>query len=180
MSATPNLANGQREREPSSPAKKKSRCKSAGGATLGQDQSRDAQRLAAVILEVLAGARTPVQAAAALSVSVPRYYQLETRALRGLVESCSARPKGPGPRPDRELNKLRRQHECLQRELTRQQSLVRLAQRAIGLTPPAPPPKPAPGKKRKRRPVVRALAAAAHLQEQSTASTAVPRMEPAV
>jgi hypothetical protein len=73
------VANGRPESAaPATPGKtaaKSQRCKAAGGATLGQDNGRDAQRQAAVILEVLAGARTPTQAAAALNVSVPRYYQ---------------------------------------------------------------------------------------------------------
>jgi hypothetical protein len=61
----------------------------------------------------------------------------------------------------------------VQRELTRQQTLVRLAQRTIGLTaPPAPAAKAAPGKKR-RRAVVRALQAAAHLHQQSQQAPAV-------
>jgi len=151
------------------------RCKAAGGAMLGQEHSKEAQRLAAVILEVLAGARTPAQAAEALAVSVPRYYQLETRAVRGLVEGCETRPRGPGPNADRELAALRRQQERLQRELQRQQTLVRLTQRNLGLPPPpATPPKPPAGKKRRRRPVVRALAAAAHLQEQSQETSAPP------
>jgi hypothetical protein len=153
------------------------RCHVAGGATLGQDHSREAQRWAAVILEVLAGARTPTQAAEALSVSVPRYYQLETRALRGLVASCESRPKGPRRSADRELAALRRQHERLQRELQRQQTLVRLAQRSLGLTPPAPSVKPAAGKKRRRRPTVRALSAAAHLQQQSQATSGEAALE---
>src|SRR5438552_11350588 len=105
----------------------------AGGKALGQEHSREAQRWAAVILEVLAGERTPAQAAAALSVSLPRYYQVETRGLRGLVAGCEARPRGPGRNLDRELAALRRQHERLQRELQRQQTLVRMAQRTIGL-----------------------------------------------
>jgi hypothetical protein len=144
------------------------RCKAAGGATLGQDNGRDAQRQAAAILEVLAGARTPTQAAAALSVSVPRYYQMETRALRGLVEACEAKPRGRAPSADKELARLRREQERLQRELTRQQSLVRVTQRHIGLAPPAPLAKPAPGKKRRRRAVVRALTAAQQLQQRAT------------
>ena len=61
--------------------------KSPGGADLGKDQSREAKQLAAAILEVLAGARTPTEAALALNLSVPRYYQLETQALRGLVHA---------------------------------------------------------------------------------------------
>jgi hypothetical protein len=158
--------------EPAGPPPKvqasRQRCKAAGGATLGQDNGKDAQRQAAVILEVLAGARTPTQAAAALNVSVPRYYQMETRALRGLVEACEAKPRGRAPSMDKELASLRREQERLQRELTRQQSLVRVTQRHIGLAPPAPPAKTAPGKKRRRRPVARALTAAKQLEKRAT------------
>jgi hypothetical protein len=94
MSTTTSMAKAT---TPPGPARKTAqRCHIAGGVTLGQEHSREAQRWAAVILEVLAGVRTPAQAAEALSVSLPRYYQLETRALRGLVASCEARPKGPG------------------------------------------------------------------------------------
>jgi hypothetical protein len=145
---------------------KPARCHTPGGLLLGKESSREAQRAAAAILEVLAGGRTPTQAAEALSVSVPRYYQLEARAMRGLLAACEARPRGPGQSAEKELAMLRRQHERVQRELTRQQTLVRLAQRTIGLTaPPAPAAKAAPGKKR-RRAAVRALQAAAHLQRQ--------------
>ncbi len=159
-------------------SKPAARCHTPGGMKLGKDSSREAQRIAVVILEVLAGARTPTQAAETLAVSVPRYYQLETRAVQGLVAACEGRPRGPGRSADRELAALRRQHERLQCELTRQQTLVRLAQRTIGLTP-APVPKPAAGKKRRRRPTVRALQAAAHLQKQSqeTAALATPAEE---
>ena len=137
------------------------RCHIPGGAALGQEQSREVQRTAAAILEVLAGLRTPTQAAGALGVSVPRYYQLEARALHALVAACAPRPRGPGHNAERELTQLRRQQQRLERELTRQQTLVRLAQRSLGLAPPAPAK--SAGKKR-RRPTARALQAAAHLQ----------------
>ena len=39
---------------------------------LGEGASAEAKRLAAAILEVLAGARTPTEAAEALSLSLPR------------------------------------------------------------------------------------------------------------
>ena len=45
----------------------------------------EAQRLAAAILEVLAGVRSPPAASELLGISLPRYYQLEARALEGLV-----------------------------------------------------------------------------------------------
>lgn len=56
----------------------------------------EARRLAAVILEVLAGVQTPTSAALALGIRPPRYYFLEQRALGGLVSACE-----PGPRDAR-------------------------------------------------------------------------------
>jgi len=175
MSALVSVASGPREsaRTPA-PAPGKARPSrrrhTPGGVTLGKDASREAQKLAAAILEVLAGVRTPGQAAEALGISLPRYFQVETRAMQALVASCEARPRGRTPSADKELAALRRQHERLERELARQQTLVRLAQRTIGLPPPAPAAKPAPGKKKRRRPVVRALHAAEQLQRQSQAA----------
>jgi hypothetical protein len=153
---------------------KKSRCHTPGGMTLGKGSSRDAQRIATAILEVLGGVRTPTQAAEALGVSVPRYYQLEGRALQAFMAGCEARPRGRTRTPERELAAVKRQQERLQRELIRQQTLVRVAQRTIGLTPPPAVLKPAPGKKRRRRPTVRALQAAKHLQESKEAVAEAP------
>jgi hypothetical protein len=152
---------------PATKAKPARRRHTPGGVTLGKDASREAQKLAAAILEVLAGVRTPGQAAEALGMSLPRYFQVETRAMHALVASCEARPRGRVASADKELAALRRQQERLQRELARQQTLVRLAQRTIGLPPPVASAKPAAGKKKRRRPVVRALHAAQQLQRQS-------------
>jgi hypothetical protein len=139
------------------------------------EADRQARQRAAVLLEVLAGARTPAQAAQALGLSLPRYYQLEAAALRGLVEACQTRPKGRAPSAEGQLAALRKQVQRLERDLARQQGLVRLTQRAVGLPPPpAPParPKPGQGKGRKpRRPVARALRVAARLR-------ATPEAEP--
>jgi hypothetical protein len=139
-------------------------------APIGSCASKDAKRLAAVILEVLAGMRTPPQAAVALHVSLPRYYQLEARGLRGLLGACEPRPKGRQANPATEVAALQRENERLQRDLTRQQSLVRVTQRSVGLSPP-PPPRPSSkssGKKtRKRKPIVRALSMAARLQQEA-------------
>jgi hypothetical protein len=137
--------------------------------------SREAQRVAAAILEVLAGVRTPTDAAAALGTSVPRYYLAEQRALAGLVAACEPRPVGKMPGSGHQIARLEKEIVRLQRECARQQALVRASQRTIGLAPP-PAPKPAPkaggktvGKKpRKRRPAVRALKAAAALRAAST------------
>jgi hypothetical protein len=147
-------------------SKRKARSKDGGCATLGRGHSREAQRQAALILEVLAGVHKPSQVAQVLGVSVPRYYQLEGRALRGLVSACEARSKGRVRSAEAELSILKRQHDRLKQELVRHQTLLRMAQRSIGLNPPAPEVKNG-SKQRRHRPVVRALGAAAHLKEQS-------------
>jgi hypothetical protein len=152
---------------PASPSRPR-QPRTPGGATLAQDHTREAKRLAAALLEVLAGVRTPTEAATALGLSLPRYYQLEGRALRGLLEACEPKPKGRQPSAERELAALRRDKERLGRELARQQTLVRLAQRNIGLAPPGPPTAASAksnGKKtRRRQPKARALQVAARLQ----------------
>jgi hypothetical protein len=132
------------------------------------ERSREAKQRAAAILEVLAGARTPTQAAQALGVSLTRYYLFEERALAGLVAACETPSRGPHTDPARRLAALERDCQRWQRECARQQALVRAAQRTIGLAAPSPsPPKdPAKGRgnKRRRRPVVRALQAVAQLR----------------
>jgi hypothetical protein len=159
--------------------------------------SREAQRCAAAILEVLAGVRTPTEAAAAMSVSVPRYYLWEQRALEGLVRACEPRPQGKGGSERHQIARLEKELARLRQDCARQQALVRASQRTIGLAPPPqaaakPAAKPsgkvaagtgapacgsrsagpaAAGKaKRKRRPVARALTAAAALQASSAES----------
>jgi hypothetical protein len=137
---------------------------------LASEMSKEAKRMAAVLLEVLAGLRTPLQAAEALQVSLPRYYQLEARGLHGLLDACEPRPKGRQADPGRAMALIQRENEQLRRDLSAQQSLVRVTQRSIGLTPPAaPPPKPSGKKTRKRKPVARALSMAARLRQEAEA-----------
>src|SRR5262245_30230259 len=141
-----------------------------GGAALGRSSSRDAKQVAAAVLAVLAGERTPSQAAEALGLSLLRYYQIEAAALRGLLAACE--PKSPGRQPDpaTEVAALRRRAAQLERDLARQQALVRLTQRAAGLAA-APPPKPAAaGKRRKRRPAARASTVAQRLRAAAEAA----------
>jgi len=165
-------------KEAARPAAKPSRARhTPGGAALGQEAGHEAQRLAAAILDVLAGTRTPAAAAEALGVSQPRYFQIEARAMQALVDSCKPRPRGPGHNADKELAGLQRQLQRLQQEVNRQQTLLRLAQRTIGLPPPkAKPGVSTPGAKRKRtrRPVVRALRAAEALHRRSQETDGAP------
>jgi hypothetical protein len=96
-----------------------------------------ARRRAAAILEVLAGVRRPSDAAQALGTSLPRYYQLERRALGGLLSACEPAPRGPRVDLARQLAALARENRRLQRECDRQQALVRMAERSLGLTAPS-------------------------------------------
>jgi hypothetical protein len=128
------------------------------------DATREAKRLAAVVLDVLAGSRSPPQAAETLGVSLPRYYQLEARAVGGLIAACESRPRGRRPDVEAELATLQKELERVKRELARSQSLVRLTQRTVGVAPPTPAK---PGK-RKRKPVVRAMRRAEGLREEAS------------
>jgi hypothetical protein len=131
---------------------------------------QEARRLSVVILEVLAGMRTPADAAQALGRSVPRYYQLEARALEGLVAGCEPRSVGRAKTPEREIEKLKQEVARLNRECARSQALQRMAQRTVGVSAVKPRPAPKPGEKRKRRPTARALKAAAGLKRDVSTS----------
>ena len=127
--------------------------------------SKEAKRLAAMLLDVLAGLRTPPQAAEAMGMSLARYYQLEDRAMNEFLLACETRPRGRQANAETQLHTLTKENERLQRELARCQSLVRLTQRTVGVPPPAPTK--VTGKRRQRKPSVRALRRANRLREES-------------
>jgi hypothetical protein len=145
----------------------------------------EARRLAAVILEVLAGVCTPTSAAQALGIRLPRYYFLEQRAIRGLVSACEPRPKGRTVTSDRQIARLERELAVCRRELGRQQALTRAAQRVLGLKLAQAPvvgtgngKGATAGKKaRRRQPVVRALRAARVLRTDSTTQPAAGEVQ---
>jgi hypothetical protein len=129
--------------------------------------SPDTRRQAAAILEVLAGVRTPTEVAQQLAISLTRYYIIEGRALQGLVAACAPRPQGRVRSAASELAVLQRECAQLRRQVARQQALLRVTQRTVGLTAAPSPPKAdrSSPKKRRRKPKARALQAAAVLQE---------------
>lgn len=145
--------------------------------------SSQANKLALLILDVLAGVRLPTEAAQQAAISLPRYYHLEQRVLDAIVRACEPRPRGKSKSPQRQVEELQRQISRLEQQCARQQALVRAAQRTIGLAPPAKPAdkskigrsgtstKPDGAKrKRQRRPTVRALKAAKMLRAAAEAS----------
>ena len=115
----------------------------------------EARRQAACVLEVLAGLRTPEQAAQALGLSLPTYYNLESRAMRGLIHGCTPTPPGRTMVLLKQVRGLELKCAALEKQLGRYQALLRNAQR--GLLPPPVGAKPGPTGRRKRRPVARAL-----------------------
>lgn len=136
--------------------------------------SSPANKLAAIVLDVLAGARLPADAAQQAGISLPGYYHLEQRVLDAIVRACEPRPRGKTRSPQRQVEQLQQQVKRLEQECARQQALVRAAHRTIGVTPPAAKPaaEKSDGKRhRKRRPTVRALKAAKLLREASPAAS---------
>lgn len=99
-----------------------------------EEASAKARRTGCAILEVLAGLRTPKEASEALGLSLQRYYTLEARAIEGLVAALEPRARGPQVSGKAEATRLREERDRLQRELQRANSLVRIAQRSIGLS----------------------------------------------
>src|ERR1700728_2859145 len=76
--------------EPTPETASESAADTAAGSSRSLEASAEAKRIAAAVLEVLAGTRGPCEAASVLGISLARYYQLETRALAGLVAGCRA------------------------------------------------------------------------------------------
>lgn len=135
-----------------------------GWARVLSQSEREARRRAAAVLEVLAGSRSPTDAARALGVTPNRYYLLELRAVQGLVRGCGTEDGRRRPL-EQETGRLRKQVAKLERECARYAALARIARQAVALSPPAASAsgKTADGKRKRRRPQLRALKLAARL-----------------
>ena len=144
--------------------------------------SREAKRLAAVLLEVLSGERGPQDGCAALEISLSRYYVLETRALQGMIAALEPRPKGRQKRPEDTVRELERERSRLQQELSRSQALLRASQRSMGLPSSKPAGRGKLSKKttrKRRRRIVRAKSAIAALKRDTPEqSPATPEPQP--
>ncbi len=95
--------------------------------------SAGARKTTAVILEVFAGVKGTQEAAEALGLSPNRYYQLEARALQGMIDSLEPRNRGRQLTPEREIESLKTQNARQVREISRLQARVRAARRTIGI-----------------------------------------------
>jgi len=113
--------------------------------------SRKAKQIAAAVLETLAGELGTSEAAARLSISLSRYYQLEARALQGMLEAVEPRAKGPRQSAERARKLLEVKARRLEKELRRHQALLRAAHRSLGLPGKGGKGASSPRRVRKRR-----------------------------
>jgi len=107
--------------------------------------SKRARQITAAVIEALSGEVGTTEAAERLGISHSRYYQLEAKAIQGMLEAVEPRAKGPQMTPEREIRVLKAEKKTLEKELRRHQSLLRAAYRTVGL--PARPAKKSSSKK---------------------------------
>lgn len=136
-----------------------------------------ARRMAVGLLEVLSGAKGPLEGSEYLGVSLNRYYQLETRGLQGLISALEPRPRGQVRSETRKLELAEAEGRRLKRELLRHQALLRAAQRSLGLKIAsrrklAVGTDPKTGKKRRRVAAARATKVIAVLSPESRSEVA--------
>jgi hypothetical protein len=126
------------------------------------------RRRAAAVLEVLGGAKSPAEAAEGLRIALPSYYQLEARALEGLVSACEPRPRGRAAGEGKTFHALKLENDRLRQDLTRTQALTRAVQRAAGMQGKEDAPSSDAPVRRRRRATARALRAARELVPQAS------------
>jgi len=144
-----------------------------------QDASAEARRVAAVVLEVLAGILGTGEAAEVLGWSPPQYYKAEARALEGLLRGCEPRPRGRRRNPEQELATAQTTIGKLEREVSRLQSLVRAMGKAAGVKRKRPAGKKETGtakkgKRGRKKPSVRALRLVEELKKTGGAAAVEP------
>lgn len=132
---------------------------------------RDARRSAALMLEVLAGQLHPSEAAKALGVGLPRYYQMEKRALESFIQGCEPVPKGPGP--EKKIHSLEKRIRQLEKDVARYQALARTSQKVLG----ASVSKPKKAGRKRRKPVLRALKIASGIRGDDAENPSIDRGE---
>ena len=138
--------------------------------------SKEAKKAAMAVLEVLAGLRKPSEAHKELGCSLQRYYAIEARAIQGLITSLENRDHRRQRRPETKIKELEKELERTTRELNRAQTLIRMAQRTVGMKA-ATNKLPASKKgKRRRKATVRAKKVAKVLKTKLEKQMAKPEL----
>ena len=139
---------------------------------------REGRKVAALVLEVLAGELNPSEAAEILQVGLSRYYQMEKRALEGLIRACGT-PERKGRQKSEavRIKELERELQTQQREYRRAQALLRAAQKIGGIATAVAEMRGRKSKngRKRRQPMARALKAAQTLcKEDEGTAPALP------
>jgi len=95
--------------------------------------SKAARKQVAIILEALSGEIGTTEASEQMGVSLSRYYQLEGRALQGMLAAMEPKKRGIQMTPARQILALEAEKKLLEKDLRRHQSLLRAANRSLGL-----------------------------------------------
>jgi hypothetical protein len=132
--------------------------------------SKGAKASLVVILETLSGTCTTGEAAERMSVSLSRYYQLETRALQGMLTALEPRPRGPRRTKEAEIKALKAEKREVERELRRALSLLRAASRSVGVKAR----KKAGAKRKRARRRARGATVLATIREEADGGTQEP------
>lgn len=112
--------------------------------------SKTARKHVAIVLEALSGAIGTSEASEQMGVSLSRYYQLEGRALKGMLAAMEPKKRGFQKTPEHEIKALRAEKRQLEQELRRHQSLLRAANRSLGLARGGRPKASSKGRSGKR------------------------------
>ncbi len=96
----------------------------------GMESDEAAKKRVWTLLQVLSGQMGVGEAAKAAQISLPRYYQLEKKALAAMLLALS--PTAGRGQPMERLEKLQRRSEDLEQENARQRQLLRMAKRLWG------------------------------------------------
>ena len=131
--------------------------------------SKGAKASLVVILETLSGTCTTGEAAERMQISLSRYYQLETRALQGMLSALEPRPRGPRRTKDAEIKALKAEKREVERELRRAMSLLRAASRSVGVKA-----KKKGAKKKRARRRARGATVLATIREEADGGTREP------
>lgn len=142
--------------------------KAAKKAAISITGCTEARRIAAMMLEVMSGMRTPVEAAESLGMSQMKYYLAESRALQGMVTALEPRAKGRRAKKVEDvLEQVTRERDRLRRDVNRMTSLLRLVRKGARLGEPEQDTTKN-GRKR-RKPVCRAEKLMTRLEEPTIA-----------
>lgn len=105
----------------------------------GLESDEAAKKRVWTLLQVLSGQMGVSEAAKSAQISLPRYYQLERKAIEAMLLAMS--PTAGRGQPLERLERLQERSQALEQENARQRQLLRMAKRLWGPMAEAEPRK---------------------------------------